>query len=263
MEDASLETQPEDESEEAPGVATQKQPEDTTGQEQPNDATDRTVQSHVDEELSVALQETNLSSTNATEEPLLDLTLLDIANWDTVVRNLHQGLITPNPSTTAPLLPPTSLATSFQALDALSLPQSHFHDHYSSKPTLLTLLFTLNELYTASISKTTAFLLKLTMAAQRGTLLLVVDSPGSYSEAKVGGGEGKKYPMKWLMDHALLDGGKGKKPEGEGKGGERKDEVKWEKIVDDDSRWFRLPEALEYPIPLENMRYQIHLYRRL
>ena len=57
--------------------------------------------------------------------------------------------------------------------------------------------------------------------------------------------------MKWLVDHVLL---------GEGEG---KDGAEWEKIVEDDSRWFRLPEGLSYPIALENMRYQIHLYRRL
>jgi len=82
---------------------------------------------------------------------------------------------------------------------------------------------------------------------------LVVDSPGSYSETMVGS-ESKKYPMKWLLDHTLLEK-------------ENKDDkdslAKWEKIVSEDSRWFRLANSLQYPIPLENMRYQIHLYRRL
>ena len=40
-------------------------------------------------------------------------------------------------------------------------------------------------------------------------------------------------------------------------------QVKWEKVVDEESKWFRLPPGLRYPIELENMRYQIHLYRRL
>jgi 25S rRNA (uracil2843-N3)-methyltransferase len=127
------------------------------------------------------------------------------------------------------------------------------------KPMLLTLLFTLNELYTTSIGKTTAFLLKLTMAVKPGSLLLVVDSPGSYSETKLGS-EAKKYPMSWLMDHTLLE------PEDsqEGpKGGKNESPASWVKIVSEEAKWFRIPEELRYPIPLENMRYQMHLYRRV
>lgn len=218
---------------------------------------DTPSQNTVEDELSQALQDTTISS--LPQKPLLELNLLDIADWNKVIEKLHQGLTTPSSATSSPLLSSSTLISSFQALDVLFLPQSYFDEHYSSQPMLLTLLFTLNELYTASISKTTAFLLKLTIAVKKGTLLLVVDSPGSYSEAKVGNGEGKKYPMKWLMDHVLLDSGKSKNGSDE----EDVEEVKWEKIMEDDSRWFRLPEGLQYPIPLENMRYQIHLYRRL
>jgi 25S rRNA (uracil2843-N3)-methyltransferase len=39
--------------------------------------------------------------------------------------------------------------------------------------------------------------------------------------------------------------------------------AKWEKIHEDESRWFRLASTLQYPIELENMRMQLHLYRRL
>jgi len=138
---------------------------------------------------------------------------------------------------------------------------------------LLTLLFTLNELYSVSISKTTAFLLNLTMAVKKGTLLLVVDSPGSYSETAVGsaGGEGKKYPMKWLLDHVMI-GKQKKKKAVEGEEEEvvavveeegEKEIAAWEKVVEDDSRWWRIGESLKYPIALENMRYQIHLYKRV
>lgn len=100
------------------------------------------------------------------------------------------------------------------------------------QPVLVTLLFTLNELYTAAgVGPTTAFLRRLTAVVCPGSLLLVVDSPGSYSEAAVGGGgasstdnstatpgtsesgpqqqqqqNGKRrYPMQWLLDHTLLE----------------------------------------------------------
>ena len=97
--------------------------------------------------------------------------------------------------------------------------------------------------------------------------LLVVDSPGSYAEiqlgrttARVDTGEDKvaptkKYPMKWLLDHTLLEVAK------DG------DETAWEKVESEDSLWFRIEqkdrEKLRYPIELENMRYQLHCYRRL
>jgi len=84
-------------------------------------------------------------------------------------------------------------------------------------------------------------------------MLLVVDSPGSYSETSIGK-ESKRYPMQWLLNHTLLETSK----ERGGKG-----DVKWEKLVSDESRWFRLADDLKYPISLENMRYQVHLYRRL
>lgn len=98
---------------------------------------------------------------------------------------------------------------------------------------------------------------------KKGTLLLVVDSPGSYSETTVGGSgvEGKRYPMKWLMDHVLI-GGQKKDEEEEVEDGE-KEVVAWEKVVEDGSRWWRISESLKYPIALENMRYQIHLYKRI
>ncbi|KAH7026190.1 uncharacterized protein B0I36DRAFT_330072 [Microdochium trichocladiopsis] len=195
----------------------------------------------------------------------------------------------------------------------------------TAQPLLITLLFTLNELYTTSgIGKTTKFLRNLTAVVVPGTLLLVVDSPGSYSEASVGKeGAKKKYPMQWLLDHTLLHssqersrrtvkdkekevgvettplqqqktrgvGGEEEKPQepqsipssegpaadetNEDAGGgpareERReaDEAKkvgitWEKIEEHshDSVWFRMPEGLRYPIPLENMRYQMHMYR--
>ena len=133
-----------------------------------------------------------------------------------------------------------------------------------SQASLVTLMFTLNELYTTSRSLTQSLLFGLTARTRPGTLLLVVDSPGSYSTVTLGGASGgatRNYPMSWLLNHALL-----RAPE----------EPAWQKLVAEESRWFRLPDdgkggggggggaaSLRYPIPLENMRYQMHLYRRV
>lgn len=200
-----------------------------------------------------------LASTSPTPTPTLTstLTLLDSAPWSAPISALTTTLTTPSLPSLPPFLPPSHFTTSFLHADALTSPLPLTPN---SPPVLITLLFTLNELFTAAgVGATTKFLLGLTGQVAGGTLLLVVDSPGSYSETKVGAseGEGRAYPMGWLVDRILLGG------EGEGR-------PRWEKVEERGSEWFRLPEGgggktpgggLEYPIPLENMRYQLHLYR--
>lgn len=209
--------------------------------------------------------EVDPTTTSTTEEasttsPEVDLVFVDSAQWGEVVKKLGNSIISP-PSISkyasasakaanAAMLSEQHIKATFLAEDILTMTTPQMKDLIGKTPMLLTLLFTLNELYTSSISSTTKFLLNLTMAAKAGSLLLVVDSPGSYSETIVNGSS-KKYPMHWLLDHTLLDTAK------------TDNEAAWEKLVSDDSKWFRIPEALRYPISLENMRYQIHLYRRL
>ncbi|KAH6630851.1 hypothetical protein B0J18DRAFT_408041 [Chaetomium sp. MPI-SDFR-AT-0129] len=151
-------------------------------------------------------------------------------------------------STTTTIVPPTPPTTTTATAKIQTAPH------------LITLLFTLNELFTAGgLAPTTRFLLALTDAAPVGSLLLVVDSPGSYSEVVIGdtqGKDGKKkreYPMGWLLDRVLLD------TEREGDGED--DKKRWVKVEEKESVWFRLGTGLEYPIGLEDMRYQMHLYR--
>jgi 25S rRNA (uracil2843-N3)-methyltransferase len=193
----------------------------------------------------------------------LDLVLIDTAQWQEVVHKLQDSLTTPPPlskyasasarRSNSPLIAPEDIHTTFLTEDVLAIDQSRMIDLIGKQPMLLTLLFTLNELYTFSVRKTTAFLLNVTVAARPGSLLLVVDSPGSYSETMVGA-EAKKYPMQWLLDHTLLEVQKSRGQESS---------PDWVKVVSEDSRWFRVTKELRYPIPLENMRYQMHLYRRM
>ena len=200
------------------------------------------------------------------KETNVNLLLLDVARWEDVVQRLHLGLVNPpsiskyaNASTreaNVALISKDSLSSQFRAEDVFEMGLKQLVDQFGQTQMLLTLLFTLNELYTASIGKTTTFLLNLTAAVKPGTLLLVVDSPGSYSETNVGT-ESKKYPMQWLLNHTLIESQKAKSTSNE------KGSPSWVKEVSEDSKWFRMPESLRYPIPLENMRYQIHLYRRV
>ena len=200
------------------------------------------------------------------------LHLIDSAPWGDVTQRLRQGLITPPPlskytsaasrEANAVIVDPERLSVSFSQCDVLALGKEALADRVvggdgtggtgKNSPVLITLLFTLNELFTsAGIGKTTAFLLDLTSVIPPESLLLVVDSPGSYSETAVGKGS-RRYPMQWLLDKILLSTGKDESPVGD---------RRWTKLESHDSVWFRLSESLSYPIPLEDMRYQMHLYR--
>ncbi|KAL2357278.1 hypothetical protein BJ546DRAFT_1024507 [Cryomyces antarcticus] len=194
--------------------------------------------------------------------PRLEVLSIDIASWASVVNSLRQS-ITSLPvlskyasaaakAANGPLLPSSHTTINFLQRDVLAIDVDEFKGSLQGAD-LVTIMFTLNELYTTSVPKTQRFLLLLTTLTQPGTLLLVVDSPGSYSTVTINGAE-KRYPMHWLLDHTLLPSSTNVES--------RTDEPKWEKLVSDESRWFRLPEGLKYPIGLENMRYQIHLYKR-
>jgi 25S rRNA (uracil2843-N3)-methyltransferase len=200
----------------------------------------------------------------------LEVVTIDIANWTSVIETLYSTLTTAPPiskyaSTAAQaanvrLMDPETFKVKPYQLDILNTDFGVLGPLLQDA-TLLTIMFTLNELYSTSLSLTQKFLLQLTAAVKSGTLLLVGDSPGSYSTVKMeleGAGEkeqsegkAKQYPMQWLLDRTLLRLG----PKGE--------DSQWKKIEEEESRWYRMREELRYPIELENMRFQLHLYRRL
>ncbi|KAK4171569.1 hypothetical protein QBC36DRAFT_305177 [Triangularia setosa] len=201
------------------------------------------------------------------DSPSGQLTLLDSAPWGPVLDDLLQSLTTSPPISKyaskatvqqPPFISPDRLTFKFLQQDALTTPFDQlFTSSSETTPQLVTLFFTLNELFTSSgIGKTTSFLLNLSSAVPLGSLLLVVDSPGSYSETTVGTSQ-KKYPMAWLLDKILSSVCPDTKPSEKTEG-----RIKWKKLESHESIWFRLPEGeLEYPIALENMRYQMHLYK--
>lgn len=106
---------------------------------------------------------------------------------------------------------------------------------------LITSMFTTNELFAESRVKTVEFLQSLTIC-RPGTLFLLVESAGSYSEIKVGT---KVFPVQFLIHHALTSRGE------------------WKLVDSDDSRWYRVNANLQYPMKLENMRYFFRLYVRM
>ena len=196
----------------------------------------------------------------------LEVCLVDIADWTKVTNTLKDGITKvpelskyasqPKKNANTPLLRPFDIALNFHQQDVLDTSDLSQHSpaQFFEQANLVTFMFTLNELYSTSLPKTQHLISLITASMLPGSLLLVVDSPGSYSTVSINGTE-KKYPMDWLLDYKLL-------------GPSKQDDkdtttTQWEKLESDNSRWFRLPKSLQYPIELEDMRYQIHLYRRL
>lgn len=207
---------------------------------------------------------------------IFEVTTVDIADWSSVIGRLNASL------TTMPAMPGyasggvandivtmfdhDSFRVNFEQHDLLKMEVSQM-EPLLRNCTLVTFMFTLNELYSTSLSATTKCLLSITNLIQQGSLLLVVDSPGSYSTVNIGKDVKSQatqkqkapsaYPMLWLLDHTLLHAAV------DGTSKLSNQEKQWERLHGNDSKWFRLPQGLEYPIDLENMRYQMHLYRRL
>ncbi|KAL4895853.1 hypothetical protein BDV59DRAFT_173273 [Aspergillus ambiguus] len=215
------------------------------------------------------------------------VTAVDIADWSRVVDRLAFAIrsadVQASKTHPAPLYRRTSqelgggagggddegdFSVRFRRADVLSVSDEELKSVLrveGAATAMVTLMFTLNELFSTSMAKATGFLLRMTDLLEAGTLLLVVDSPGSYSTLKLGKGkvqgEGettesavqeRKYPMKFLLDHSLLSVASGK----------------WEKVLSQDSRWWRREAArLRYDVGegagLEDMRFQVHIYRRI
>lgn len=192
----------------------------------------------------------------------LAIRTVDIADWSAITTSLASFVTTPPPlsqyasaiakANNVALVPATHFTVSTCQSDLLSSNASEMQRSIATA-SLITLMFTLNELYTTSVARTQKFLVDLTATLRPGSLLLVVDSAGSYSTVTLNGKE-SQYEMHWLLDATLQ--------QKETIDAEGSLAPAWAKLRTSESNWFRLPEGLKYPIPLENMRYQLHLYRK-
>ncbi|KAF5099956.1 hypothetical protein D0Z00_001436 [Geotrichum galactomycetum] len=180
----------------------------------------------------------------------LHVTAVDVAEWDPVVAKIANYMNqnwTDNSNDASmsldeqlanlSLIDTDEIKVDFINHDILTLPRDRLD---FSKLDLITSMFTTNELFTASRVGTVNFLKSL-VECRKGTLLLFVESAGSYSEVMVGT---KKFPVHFLIKHVLTHNNT------------------WELLSSADSKWYRLPPGLSYPMQLENMRYFYRLYIR-
>lgn len=110
-----------------------------------------------------------------------------------------------------------------------------------SRFSLITCLFTTNELVAQS-KQGSIKLFKSFARCSPGTVLVVIESAGSYSEVQIGS---KTFPVHYLLHYTLTH-----------------PTPLWDLVDSTDSEWYRLPEGLHYPLELQNMRYFLRIYRR-
>ncbi|KAF5582101.1 hypothetical protein FPCIR_9772 [Fusarium pseudocircinatum] len=208
------------------------------------------------------------SSPDHSDSAMVDLNLIDRHNWSGIVTKLQHTLTHPPPlskyatekarASNIPAIPPHTINLAVNNLDILESDSTTLCTMIGPNPALITLFFTLHEFYSISISKTTAFLLKLTETAPKGSLLLVVDSPGAevVLPGSIDKGEEKRYPLDWLFYQALLPP--------KSANSEEQEEPAWRKLIDSGhEKEYKLPTGLRYPGSLENTRFQVHLLERL
>lgn len=186
---------------------------------------------------SICAEKPQGSLTETSEDTLpfnLHVTLVDSAPWDSIVSEVQDGLR-------------GQWHVASQCFSSCFVRSDILEDYASLElpdQNVITLLFTTNELLTSSKSKTIALLGHLSHVCTSGTLLIVAESAGSYSEVNVGA---KTYPLDLILDQSLA-----------GKNGA------WSIISQESSRWYRFAEQSQqhYPMPLENMRMMVRVYTK-
>ncbi|CCD24307.1 25S rRNA (uracil2843-N3)-methyltransferase NDAI_0C06480 [Naumovozyma dairenensis CBS 421] len=177
---------------------------------------------------------------DASRKTTLNLQLVDIANWDTIIKRINDTIsdkwLYNNEH--------EYFNVKFTENDILKMSSKELN---LPSLNLITLLFTTNELFSEHKAESIRFLQKLNSDCQSGCLLLIVESAGSFSHITIGT---KKFPIQFLIDTVLV-----------GKRGEER-HGSWEIIAQNDSIWYRGDTSLDYPIKLENMRFFYRLYRK-
>ncbi|KAM0244936.1 hypothetical protein ACHAP5_005843 [Fusarium lateritium] len=209
---------------------------------------------------------------NYNDNAMVDLNLIDRHDWSGIITKLQHTLTHPPPlskyatakakASNISAIPSDVLNLAVNQLDIIESGSSDLRAMIGLNPALITLFFTLQEFYSSSISKTTAFLSRLTLSAPKGSLLLIVDSPGAdvVLPNSSNNGQEKKYPLEWLLYQALLPP---KRPD-TSTNSEEEEQPAWAKLIEGGhEKEYRLPAGLRFPGSLENTRFQVHLLERL
>lgn len=197
---------------------------------------------------------------------IVDLQLANSINWTREIETSHAALLSPPTlskyasasaiANSAPFLAKSALEPELNRFSALEASQEDVGDLVGEDAALITLFYTVADLAATSVAKTVALLLKLTIAAPKGSLVVVFDH--AEGEGRSDSGEGKKgYPLRYLLDMAFL----GKKPSGE----DQEEGVKpaWKMLLADEERVVKVNDGLRYAVGFETAKAQVYVFRRL
>ncbi|KAI8641186.1 hypothetical protein BD408DRAFT_418538 [Parasitella parasitica] len=163
------------------------------------------------------------------ERQQVNLIMQDIGDYKTVLDSLEKTI------REKWLLSQEQLQCTYEQSDVLDADNQEI-DARLQEADLITFMFVMNELFVKKAAAM-ALIQKMVNTMKKGAYLLVVESAGSFSHLKVGD---KTYMVYMLLD-AIQD---------------------LEIVVREDSRWYRHPDHLKYPIDVQNMRYFIRLYKK-
>lgn len=235
------------------------------------------------------------SSSTVSARRQVAITILDSADWSTILESQRTGLLSAFPSLQ------NRLNLTFSCADVLNLSPSTLSSLPLSSTRLTTILFTIHELFLQSRTKTLSFLSTLSTTVPKGSLLLIVES-ASLSTIPIGTA-GREYPLGMLLDTALTQdkktqiaastpatasptprssGSNSAPADSSNRSGSADstittttnsvDRAKWECLrAEDEGQWYRLPQdssdlygaGTGANVKLENSRVVIRLYRRL
>jgi 25S rRNA (uracil2843-N3)-methyltransferase len=207
--------------------------------------------------------------------PVVNLQLVQPSdNWATETNALYAALLAPPvlskyasvaaKAAARPFLPQGSLDLHHLEQNLLEdgLQREGLEGLVGDAPCLFTVCFLLGEMQRVSVPMAVKSLLSITEVAPKGSMLVVVDDVES-DDAEETSNIGKKYPLRFLLDLALL----GKGVQSEGEADDEEDEASrppapWERLVGDEERVFKIDPSLQYPLSLGKVRVQVHLFRR-
>ena len=125
----------------------------------------------------------------------LDIRVIDIADWNSVLQRLLESATSPPKlsehasetakSTNSSMVLQSQLRMKFDQQDILDQSEEELTLALAAS-NLVTIMFTLNELFAKSMSQTTRFLLQLTAVVKPESYLLIVDSPGQLFRSNIG-----------------------------------------------------------------------------
>ncbi|KAJ3262631.1 hypothetical protein HK103_000160 [Boothiomyces macroporosus] len=172
-----------------------------------------------------------ISAAMCTFEQPVKLTVQDLSNYgtlDTLVGSIHQTYGLENLSVESLI---GDLMDESKVLEYSKIFKQHG---------LITAMFLLNEILTQSKKSFVLLITNLVKSMKKGSMLLVVDSAGSFSEFEVGASD-KSYMLFKLLD--AIQG--------------------FKCLASFDSVWYRYPKEVEFPLQLSNMRFFLRLYQKI